>query len=452
MELRSKEERRQFYKIVFALVLPMALQNIINAGKNTADIFMLGFIGEDALAGASLANQLQFIMSLVFFGVMSGASVITAQYWGAGDVKTIEKVFGIALRIVLIAATIFTAIALIIPEKVMWLYSKETPVIKEGVTYMRIVGCSYLIMAFTTVYLGLIRSIERVVISMVVYATSFVINLGLNAILIFGLFGFPKMGVAGAAIATVISRVIELVIVVIYAKRGNPVFKFRFKSIFESDPILMHDFWHFSVPVMLNELIWGAGSSMTAMVISNLGAAAAAANSVAQVARELAQVVSFGLAGAAAVLIGKEMGRNEFERARVYAKRFIVITLIFSAFGSLLILAARPICLSVLELSEAAKADLSIMMFIMMYFVIAQAYNTTMIVGIFRSGGDTRFGLVIDVSGLWCVAIPLGALAAFVFKWDVRYVYLLVTCDEIVKLPICTVRYLSGKWQRNIVR
>lgn len=446
-----KQESKSFYKLVFSLVVPMALQNLINVAVTSADVVMLGRVGETVLSGSSLAGQWQFILTLLYFGLTSGAAVLTAQYWGKKDTRTIEKVIGIAMRFSLIAGFLFLAAVWIMPEQIMMIFTPEAPVIAEGVKYLKIVSFSYVFMAITTVYLNIMRSVERVVISTIVYLTSLLVNIGINAVLIFGLLGFPAMGIEGAAIGTLIARFVELMIVVVYANR-NKVIRFRPRDLFVRDPLLFRDFLRYSIPVTLNELMWGAGSSMNAVVLGHLGSPAVAANSVAQVARQLATVIAFGIANAAAILIGKAIGEENYDRAKDYAKRLVKVTLVTGLAGAAVVLIARPIVLSVMNLTPLAKDYLSFMMIVMSYFVFCQAYNTTMVVGIFRSGGDTKFGLFLDVSSMWGCSILLGAIAAFVLGWDVKLVYVLLMSDEIIKIPFTTWRYKSMKWMRNVTR
>lgn len=446
-----KQESKSFYKLVFSLVVPMALQNLINVAVTSADVVMLGRVGETVLSGSSLAGQWQFILTLLYFGLTSGAAVLTAQYWGKKDTRTIEKVIGIAMRFSLIAGFLFLAAVWIMPEQIMMIFTPEAPVIAEGVKYLKIVSFSYVFMAITTVYLNIMRSVERVVISTIVYLTSLLVNIGINAVLIFGLLGFPAMGIEGAAIGTLIARFVELMIVVVYANR-NKVIRFRPRDLFIRDPLLFRDFLRYSIPVTLNELMWGAGSSMNAVVLGHLGSPAVAANSVAQVARQLATVIAFGIANAAAILIGKAIGEENYDRAKDYAKRLVKVTMVTGLAGAAVVLIARPIVLSVMNLTPLAKDYLSFMMIVMSYFVFCQAYNTTMVVGIFRSGGDTKFGLFLDVSSMWGCSILLGAIAAFVLGWDVKLVYVLLMSDEIIKIPFTTWRYKSMKWMRNVTR
>ena len=422
-------ENKIFLRNVAVLVIPIALQNLINAAVSAADVIMLGRVSEYALSGASLGGRVQYIMMLIFFGLTSGASVLIAQYWGKKDMKSIEKVLGIAMRFALVIGMLFTVAAFFFAEQIMYIYSNDAMVVSEGVKYIRIVCFSYIIFAFNMVYLNTMRSIERVVVSTVVYSISLVVNIIVNALLIFGLLGLPKLGVVGAAIGTLVARIIEFVIVLIYDRRFNKVLKFRLSYLFERDKVLLRDFIVFSIPVVINELMWGLGTSTNTGILGNLGASVSAASSVAQTLRQLATVVSFGIASAAAIMIGKVIGENKLKLAKEYGKRFIFLTLAAGVLGGLLILAVRPIVLAVFALEPLTKKYMSMMMFVMSYFVVGQAFNTTIIVGILRAGGDTKFGLFLDVSTMWCCSILIGYLAAFVWKLNVTVVYMILMSD-----------------------
>ena len=441
-----------FYRNVFALVVPMALQNLINVGVTAIDVVMLGKVGEKALSGASLAGQIQFIMMLIFFGITSGATVLTAQYWGKRDTKTIEKILGMGLSVSIAVAVVFTLAALLIPEILMHIYSSDAEVVAEGVRYLRIVGLSYLFIAVTQIYLNIMRSIERVLIATFVYFMSLVVNVIVNALLIFGLMGFPRLGVVGAAIGTLCARVTETAIVLVYATVKNHEVRIRIRHMIHIDRVLLKDYIVYAMPVVLNELMWGLGSSANKAVIGHLGSAAVAANSVAQVARQLATVVVFGVSNATAIYLGKTIGARQILHAKAYAKRFVWLSVLLGTLGACLILLAAPVAGANLELTGQAKQYMNFMFFVMSYFTIAQAANTTMVVGVFRSGGDTRFGLVLDVSIMWGCSILIGAIAAFVFHASVPVVYVILMSDELIKIPFCIYRYRTYKWLKNVTR
>ena len=443
---------RVFYRNVFALVVPMALQNLINVGVTAIDVVMLGKVGETALSGSSLAGQIQFIMMLLFFGITSGATVLTAQYWGKKDTRTIEKILGMGLSVSLVVAAAFTIAALVIPETLMQIYSSDVEVITEGARYLRIVGLSYLCIAVTQVYLNIMRSIERVLIATFVYFMSLVVNVVVNALLIFGLCGFPKLGIVGAAIGTLCARITETVMVLVYARTRNRDVRIRLYDMFHIDRVLLRDYMVYAMPVVLNELMWGLGSSANTAVIGHMGSAAVAANSVAQVARQLATVVVFGISNATAIYLGKTIGERQILHARAYAKRFVGLSLLLGTIGGGIILLAAPVARANLELTEQAKQYMNFMFFVMSYFTIAQSVNTTMVVGVFRSGGDTRFGLIMDVSTMWGCSILIGAVAAFVLHASVPVVYVILMSDELIKIPICVYRYRTYKWLNNVTR
>lgn len=441
-----------FYKSVFSLVLPMAIQNLINVGVTATDVFMLGRVGEKVLSGSSLAGQIQFIMMLVFFGITAGATVLTAQYWGKRDTKTIEKILGMGLSGGILIAAVFTALALIIPDRLMHIFTSDPIVIQEGAKYLRIVGMSYMFMAVTQVYLNILRSIERVVVATVIYFISLLVNICINAILIFGLFGAPRLEIVGAAIGTLSARITETALVLLYAHFKNKIVKIRLKNMLHIDRILFQDFVRYSMPVVLNELMWGLGTSCNTAIIGHLGSEAVAANSVAQVARQLAQVVVFGISNATSIWLGKTLGEGKLLHAKAYAKRFAILSLILGMIGGSAILIFGPVAANMLALSETAQKYLRFMFFVMSYFVVGQAFNTTMVCGIFRSGGDTRFGLYMDVITMWGCSILLGALAAFVFHATVPVVYAILLSDEVIKVPICFLRYRKYKWLRDVTR
>lgn len=441
-----------FYRSVFALVFPMAIQNLINVGVTATDVFMLGRVGEKVLSGSSLAGQIQFIMMLVFFGITAGATVLTAQYWGKRDTATIEKILGMGLSGGIVIAAAFTVLALLIPERLVGIFTSDAEVIFEGAKYLRIVGLSYVFMAVTQVYLNIMRSIERVVVATVVYFVSLLVNIVINAVLIFGLFGAPRLEIAGAAIGTLCARITETVMVLLYARYKNKIVKIRVRNMIRIDRLLLSDYIRYAMPVIINELMWGFGTSANTAIIGHLGSEAVAANSVAQVARQLAQVVVFGISNATAIWLGKTLGERKPEHARAYARKFAVLSLILGILGGVFILLLGPVVSSVLTLSAVSRRYLGFMFFVMSYFVVGQAFNTTMVCGVFRSGGDTKFGLVMDVATMWGCSILLGAVAAFYFHASVPVVYVILMSDEIIKMPICWWRYRKYKWLRDVTR
>lgn len=435
-----------------ALVIPMALQNLINTGVSACDVFMLGKVGETALSASSLARQVQYIMSLFLFGLTSGATVLTAQYWGKSDKKTIERILAMGMCMAVAVTAIFTLVSLLMPETLIRIFTNESEVIREGVKYLRIVAFSYIAIGITDVYLYIMRSVERIKVATAVYLSSLICNVILNAVFIFGMFGCPAMGIRGAALATLLARILELILVIGYAKIYNREILFRMKYFFHMDSGLLKDFLVCAVPVILNEVLWGIANSASTAILGHMGSAAVAANSVAQVTKEMSMVVSFGISNAAAIYLGKTIGEKKYQHARAYAERFVKLSILLGIGSAVIILLSSQMIIMVMAMTPLTKDYLRFMMCVMAYYAVAQTLDETVIVGIFRSGGDTRFGLIIDLTAMWGCSVLLGAAAAFVFHCSVPVVYALLMSDELVKIPIIWGRYKNCSWIRNITR
>lgn len=446
------EQKMSFYKKVMVLILPIALQNLINVGISSIDVIMLGRVGENVLSGASLGSQINFIMSLFLFGLMSGASVLIAQYWGKKDMEAIKTVFGLAMKISAVIGVVFFGVTLAIPGLLMRIFTNEAQVIAQGADYLRIVCWSYLLIPLTMTYLNTMRSMEKVVVATVAYLSSMITNIIVNAILIFGLAGFPVMGIKGAAIGTVLSRAVELLIILVHNYYKNDVLPFRLQYLLRRDRLLRKDFLFYSVPVMANELFWGAGVSSISAILGHMGSAVVAANSVTQVVRQLAMVIAFGVSSAAAIMLGKAIGAGDRKQAEEYGRNFVILSIVTGLLGTAVVLITRPIALAAMVLTPQAQTYLSFMMYIMSYFVIGQSINSTIVVGICRSGGDTKFGLFLDLIFMWGIALLGGFLSAFVFKLGVYVTYIILLSDEVIKIPITLWRYRSKKWLRDVTR
>ena len=446
------EETRDFCRKVAVLVFPMALQNLINTGIASIDVIMLGRVGEKVLSGASLGAQVAFVMNLIVFGFCSGASVLIAQYWGKRDMRAIETVFGMSAKLTVLLALAFMLAALFIPNLLMRLFTNDPEVIRQGIAYLRVVGLSYPLNALAMIYLNSMRNLGQVRVATVAYFCSLVTNVVVNSLFIFGLAGFPALGITGAAIGTVCARAMEVLIVLLYDRKVNPHFRMKLEFFFRRDPLLSKDFWTFTAPVVANELMWGLGMSTMAAIMGHLGSEVIAANSVAQVSRNLATVLGFGVASAAAIMTGNVIGQGDRDLARRNGRRFMILSVLTGLLGAGIILAVRPILLATMVLTEGAARNLSFMLLVMAVYVIFQSVNTTAVVGIFRGGGDTRFGFFLDVGFMWGVGILGGFLSAFVFHAPTFIVILFLLCDEELKVPVTLIRYRTYKWLQDVTR
>lgn len=440
-----------FYSQIFKLVVPIVIQNLLSAAVSSADVVMLNYVGQSSISAVSLAANYASVLFMVFYGLGTGATILSAQYWGKKDMRAIQVIEGIALRFSLLIAMVFSAFALFAPDMMMRLFTTDTELIGIGADYLRVMSVAYLCWAIVEIYLSILRSIGKVTISMVLNILAFSLNIILNAVFIFGLFGAPKLGATGVAIATALSRIIELLgcfLVSIFSKelKLNPAY------IFISNKVLLKDFIHLSIPALGNDISWGIAFSMYSVILGHLGTDAVAANSLVTVVRSFGTVLCFGTASAGGILLGNVMGENDMERTKEYASKLVKLTIITGAIGGVIILIATPFVLHFAALTDTAMHYLKYMLLINSYYVMGAAVNTTLIAGVFRAGGDTRFGLICDTIDMWCYAVPLGFIAAFVFKLPVLAVYFLLCTDEFVKWPWVIKRYRSGKWMQNITR
>lgn len=453
--LGSRKEKIAFYKHALKITLPIALQNFMDAAVGSADVIMLSFVSQTALAASSLAGQVNFVMSMLMFGVASGAAVLSAQYWGKGDRRAIEKVMGLSLRISLMVGLCFTLAALIVPQAIMKIFTSDQALIDEGIKYLRAVSASYVLGGFATVYLSIMRSVERVKMSATVHCSAVIMNVVLNACFIFGYGPFPKLGIIGVALATSITRAVEVLVCAIDSQACR-IIRLRIKDLFMRGGQLMKDFMKYAVPSAVNDMVWGLAFSVYSIILGHLSSDIVAANSVASVVRNLGTVVCFGVSSAAAIVLGKEMGDNHLKEAAVYAKRFVYLSIWSAVLGGAAILLGRPLVMQFMHLyvtvTDVVREELSQMLYINSYYILGCSLNTMLICGIFRAGGDVKYGLWCDIIAMWGYAVPMGLFCAFVLKLPEMWVYFIMCLDEFVKLPFNAWHYKRKGWIRNITR
>ncbi|MDD7412977.1 MAG: MATE family efflux transporter [Eubacteriales bacterium] len=448
----KERTRNPFYGQIIRLVIPVVIQNLLSAAVSSADVVMLNYVSQDAISAVSLASQYANVLFMIYYGLGTGATMLCAQYYGKKDYMAIRAVEGIALRFSLIVSAVFAALALCVPEQMMRLFTNEQRLIELGADYLRYMSVAYLCWSVIEVYLSVLRSMERVTICMVLNMVAFGLNVLLNAVFIFGLFGAPKMGLSGVALATAISRVVELLGCILVSICSKEV-KLDLRYLFIRNKPLFGDFVKLSLPALGNDVVWGVGFSMYSVILGHLGSDAVAANSLVTVVRQFGTVLCYGMASAGGILLGKLIGeRQPEELIRRDASLLIRLTIACGVLGGLLVLAATPFVLRYATLSETAMGYLKTMLLINTYYITGTALNTTMICGIFRSGGDSKFGFYCDLIDMWAYAVPLGFFSAFVLRLPVRWVYFLLMTDEFVKWPFVIRHYKKGQWLRNITR
>ena len=444
-------ETRAFYRALFKIVAPIALQNLIFAAVSSADVVMLSFVGQTALAAASLAGQIQFMLLLFFVGMASGLIMLTAQYWGKNDARSIETLTGIAFKFSCTAGLLFTLAALFFPAQLMRIFTDDEAMVREGARYLRIVAPSYFFMSFSQVYQAVFKSIERVKTVTALTVNVLLLNIVLNAAFIFGWGVFPALQIRGVALATSIARAIEVVACVFVAHRIKDI-RIVPQILLRKNQELFKDFFRFSLPALGNEFVWGAAFAMYSVILGHFGENIVAANSLVGVARNLASVLCFGMAYGGAILLGKEMGHGDLEKARRDAGLLWRSTVLAGLAAGIIIASSHPVMLRLAHLSEESLAMLRWLLLSNGASVLGASVNTVLICGIFRAGGDAKFGLFIDSVIMWGVSVPLGLLCAFALKLPPVLVYVILYLDEFEKMPFVIRHYRSGKWLMNITR
>ena len=440
-----------FYKHIWKLFIPIVVQNLLSAAVSSTDVVMLNFVGQSSISAVSLAANYASVLFMVYYGLGTGATLLCAQYYGKGDFRAIQIVQSIAMRFSLSISIVVAAAAFCIPDKMMLLFTNDPELIAIGAEYLQVMGVTYVCWSVIEIYLATLRSVGRATISMVLNIVAFSLNIVLNAVFIFGLLGAPRMGATGVAIATAVSRVVELIGCFIVSAFSKDV-KLSLRSLFVRNDLLLKDFVSRSIPAMLNDLSWGVAFSMYSVILGHLGNDAVAANSLVVVVRNITTTFCFAVASSGGVLLGNVLGSGDMARARDYASHMMRLTVITGAVGGVLVLVSIPAVLRFASLSDTAMQYLKNMLLINSYYIMGAAVNTSLIAGVFRAGGDTKFGMICDTIDMWCYAVPLGFFAAFVLKLPVMWVYFLLCTDEFVKWPWVLKRYFSGKWMKNITR
>ena len=444
-------KKDDFYRQMFKLAIPIIIQNLLSAAVNSSDVIMLNYVGQSAISAVSLAANYSNILFMVYYGLGTGASLLCAQYFGKKNMQAIHAVEGIALRFSLAISALVALAAFTIPQRMLLLFTSDQELIAIGSSYIRIMGITYLCWGVKKIYLAILRSIGRVTISMALNMLAFGLNILLNAVFIFGLFGAPKLGVTGVAIATASSRLIQLIACVIVSLLSKDV-KLNPIYMFIRSKTLLNDFIHLSLPALGNDLSWSVAFSMYSVILGHLGTEAVAANSLVTVVRNVGSVFCFAIASAGTILLGRVMGQGELEKSKSYASGMLKMTVVAGAVGGVIVLAVTPFVLRFASLNDTAMHYLKYMLLINSYYIMGSAVNTALIAGVFRAGGDTKFGLICDTIDMWVYAVPLGFFAAFVVKLPVLWVYFLLCTDEFVKWPWVIHHYRKGEWAKNITR
>jgi putative MATE family efflux protein len=441
---------RVFYARLFKIALPITMQNFITSSLNMVGVVMIGQLGDASLAGVALANQIFFLLTLLLFGITSGAAMFTAQLWGKEDIQTIRKVLSISNALGLLGGLVFLGIAELAPDFVMGIYSEDPAVIALGSVYLRIFGWAFLFFPITYSYSAILRSIGDVRKPLLTTFTSLVFNTILSYLLIFGKFGFPSMGVTGAAIAALISRVLEcgLLLWLIY-RSGSPAAG-PLKDMLDIDFHFVKKILKPVLPITLNELLWSLGITAYYVIYAHIGTEAVAAMNIASTVDNLAFVAFMSIGSACAVIIGNQIGAGQEHEAYHSALRTIGLGIVGATLmGGLILVAAGPV-LSLYKVSPIVIEHAYKVLIIIAVSYWVRVTNSILFIGVFRSGGDIRFAFILDSGLIWVVGVPMAFLGAYVFHLPVYWVYLMLLSDEFVKFGVCMVRLFTKKWIHNM--
>ena len=441
------ERKRSLRKEIVRLALPIALQQFMTALVGACDAIMLGKLSQDAMSAVSLATQVTFVFNLFMFAFMAGENMFVAQYYGKGDYTGISQVFSLVTKICGCIAVVFLAGTLFFPEQLMRILTNEETLIVLGSEYLRVIGISYVFSGIAQTFLAIMKNCGAVNMSTLINGVMVILNIALNAVFIFGLSGFPKMGIKGAALATVLATVVQFLWSVGYVLCRIRAVKFSLRSC---EKKLFGRFWQKAVPLLINNLAWGIGFSMYAVIMGHLETDAVAANGIANISKNLVVCFCLGLGNAGSIIVGNRLGADRLQEAKEVGGTLTRTAIIAGIVSGLVLIALSPFITKTVDLTPTARGYLQKMLLISSYYIAGKSVNCMTIGGIFAAGGDSKFGMLCDSVTLWCIIVPLGCICAFILKLPVMVVYFVLNLDEIIKLPVVYKHYKKYKWIKNL--
>ena len=444
------ETDKNFYKKMVQTALPIAVQSVIMTGVNMVDTIMLGALGETALSASSLATQFVQLFTFLCMGISMGASVLTSRYWGARNFDSLRKTITVALRFTVVLGILFTILDGLIPQQIMQLYSNEADVVAGGTIYLKWSLPTFLLMALSTVSTNILRSAGMAMVPLVASAVSFAINIGANYIFIFGEMGAPAMGVAGAALGTVIARVVEIGVICGYFFFIDKKIGYRLRYFFSSCGDLVAEFLRTSVPVMFSDGLLGVGESMLAIIMGHIGSQFVSANAITTVVQRVSTVFITGISFAGCFIIGQTLGEHRMEAVKRQSNTMLLIGTVIGCAAAVIIQCLRGPVINYYTFADETKEIARQLMDVISIIIIFRSTNSVLTKGVLRGGGDTRFLLVADSVTMWCMAIPLGYIGGILLNIPPFWVYMCLHCDQIIKAFLAVWRLRSGKWIKKV--
>lgn len=443
---------REFYTALLRLAVPIAIQQFVMNALNAVDVLMIGQLGDTAVAAVGLANQVFFLMALFLFGVGSGSAIFSAQFWGRRDLPNVRRMLGLALILGVSGSALFSLAAILAPRFMLSLYSEDPAVVAAGSRYLRVVGFCYVPTAISAIYGMILRSTRQVKIPMAVSVGALSLKTVLAYVLIFGHLGAPVMGIMGAAVATCVARGLECLAILTLTYRLKLPAAARVRELLDINRVLVGRFIRTASPVILGEILWSLGVTVYIAIYARIGTGPVAAVSIASTIEGIAQVPFMGMGNAAAIMLGNRIGAGDIEDALTDARRFLLLAVGGALVMGLLIFVSRALLLDLYRISPEAHDDALRVLAVMSFVLWLKAANLMMIVGILRSGGDTRFALFADTAPMWLLGVPIAMFSGLVLGLPIYWVVLLVvTADEGTKFLLSLWRVRSARWIHNVV-
>ena len=443
---------KTFYKTLFPLLVMVALQNVVAYSVNMADNMMLGRYSQEALSGAATVNQIFFLVQQITLSIGEGFVVLGAQYWGQKRMDPIRRLTGIALKMGVICGIIIIAICSILPHQVLSIFTTDAAIIAEGMQYLQIIKYTFILFIITNVLMAALRCVETVKISFYISIVSLIVNVLINYMLIFGKFGAPQLGIRGAAIGTLIARIVELAIVVIYMLKIDKKLQLFKGNFLKFDRDLRRDFTKVEIPVMLSQVLWAVSVPFQTAILGHLSSDAIAANSVATTFYQYLKVIVVAMSSSSAVMIGSAIGRGDMKRIKSDGRTLSVIDLIIGgSLGVALFLLRGPL-LSMYNLTDNAMVLANQLIIVMSFIMVGMSYQMPVSMGIVRAGGDAKFVMIMNMVSTWAIVIPLSFMSAFWWQWSVVGVVIMIQSDQVFKGLPTFIRFKSYKWVKKLTR
>lgn len=443
-------KEKSFYKLILSIAVPVVLQNMITIGVNIMDTLMLGNYGEIQLSASSLANEFINIYHIMCMGMSMGAAVLTAQYYGAGNNPSLKKIVTIVLRMGLVIAAAFTVVTLLFPEELMRLYTPDKAVIEKGVLYFRISAVTYVLLGVSLILTNILRTVHQVRFPLVLSIVTFFVNVFFNWVFIYGRLGAPEMQIEGAALGTVIARLVECGLLVTYFFVFDKRIGYRIKDLFMKCGDHVRVYITYAIPVMVSDTLLALGNSAVSIIMGHIGASFVEANSIISQTVRLSTVFNQGLSSASSVITGNTLGKGERDKAYHQGVTFLCLSILIGLAAAVVILLISPLLVESFNITQETKDIAYQLMASVSVMMVFQTVQSVLTKGVLRGGGDTRFLMLADILFLWLASIPLGCLCGLVWHLSPFWIYAALKIDWVIKSVWCIFRLRSKKWIRVV--